>query len=287
MSADPELFIFIAAFGLTCFCFGAIVTYIAVNWGRDRQAENDDERRETAIDFSLELAQENQQLEQRMSAETPVAQPHLGLYSLDEVIAEHGFTQAEIDAAPVDDDPEAMARMVGMVDSSAGRVCEWSDDGTTLCGEPAVGSAEMLIGRPVPLCATHYQWACHGDDEGVRWCVNGGRNGGWCAVSGNDKPGETWRSAETLCGYTVLLHGDLIATAVVEWRRPDCDDCLAAWVHTPCGTRITVLDDGAEWCPTCATFIDQSADDFQGWADAVHRDEPPGPPFHHPLMGRW
>lgn len=40
----------------------------------------------------------------------------------------------------------------------------------------------------------------------------------------------------------------------VEYRTPDPAE--QPFVHTPCGTPISVLDDGAEWCPTCGTFID-------------------------------
>lgn len=46
--------------------------------------------------------------------------------------------------------------------------CVWSDNGTLPCGEPAVGTAELTPGEPVPLCPTHYQWACHGvEDDGA------------------------------------------------------------------------------------------------------------------------
>lgn len=68
--ADLELFIFVGAACFASACVASAVTYKAVHWSRDRQAENDDDRRETAIDFGLKLAQENQALEQRVTGPT-------------------------------------------------------------------------------------------------------------------------------------------------------------------------------------------------------------------------
>jgi hypothetical protein len=73
--ASIELTIFIAAGCLTSFCAGAIVTYLVVNWSRDRQAEEDEKRRETLAEHGLKLAFENQKLEQRASGEQPAVEP--------------------------------------------------------------------------------------------------------------------------------------------------------------------------------------------------------------------
>lgn len=89
---DPSLAIFIGAGCLTSACAASAITYCAVNWNRDRQAESDDQRRELAIEHGLKLAQENQELEKRTSGEQPaVALPPLPrrprrvrMYDLDE-----------------------------------------------------------------------------------------------------------------------------------------------------------------------------------------------------------
>lgn len=48
------------------------------------------------------------------------------------------------------------------------------------------------------------------------------------------------------------------------------------WVHTPCGTPITVDDDGTESCSTCGTVITETAEGIDGlnqWADAIHAED--------------
>lgn len=169
-----SLAIFIAAGCLTSAAVASAVTYYAVNWSRDRQAENDNARRELAIEHGLRLALENQQLEQQVSGEQPAVEPievepfmadsgyrpPQRTYSLDEVIDELGITQAEIDAA--DDEPDYAGWAQGLsLDPTVehlGQACGWSEDGETDCGDPAEGWAMWPDGTVVWLCAGHFQW---------------------------------------------------------------------------------------------------------------------------------
>lgn len=185
-----SLAIFIAAGCLTSAAVASAVTYYAVNWSRDRQAENDNARRELAIEHGLRLALENQQLEQRVSGEQPAVEPievepfmadsgyrpprrfddaellgpdqlaEMRTYSLDEVIDELGITQDEIDAA--DDEPDYAGWAQGLsLDPTVehlGQACGWSEDGQTDCGDPAEGWTRWPDGTVVWLCAGHFQW---------------------------------------------------------------------------------------------------------------------------------
>lgn len=172
---DPSLAIFIGAGCLTSAALGSIVTYLAVNWNRDRQAESDDQRREMAIEHGLKLAQENQELEKRTSGEQPVVTPgrpplprrprKVRMYDLDE---EQPWP-AETPPAAVDFARwahavgEGAAGEIDQPPAPGAHTCGWSDDGVTVCGAPAVGWVHLLP-EPAWLCAAHYQWACHGAD---------------------------------------------------------------------------------------------------------------------------
>lgn len=71
---DPSLAIFIGAGCLTSFCAGAIITYLAVHWGLDRQAEVDRVRKDAAVEAGLAVVEE---LERRTSGEQPAVDADL------------------------------------------------------------------------------------------------------------------------------------------------------------------------------------------------------------------
>lgn len=74
---DPSLAIFIGAGCLTSFCAGAIITYLAVHWGLDRQAEVDRVRKDVAVEAGLAVAFQVQELERRASGEQPAVDADL------------------------------------------------------------------------------------------------------------------------------------------------------------------------------------------------------------------
>lgn len=88
-------------------------------------------------------------------------------YSLDEVIAEHGFSQAEIDAA--DDGPDYAGWAQGISHDPTvrhvGQACGWNFDDDTVCGDPAEGWSQWPDGEVVWLCATHFQWVRPSEDD--------------------------------------------------------------------------------------------------------------------------
>lgn len=125
-------------------------------------------------------------------------------YTRDEIIAEHGFTQAEIDAA---DD----------VTDHLGQACGWSDDGLDQCGDPAVTVRRLADGTPVPLCAGHDPWAAGDEPEHL---------GQACEYPECGIPATAWVTWDTgkrefLCaGHHDLVMGDESTTEFVTDDDP-------------------------------------------------------------------